>query len=243
MGESTPNLHVLIVYYSRFGAVGALASAIAEGVREVPGVESSLLEVEERPIEELRPGETEHEMQRRRARVVDQFVNVDAVIVGSPAYFGSMAAPVKRLFEDAATASVPPVTDRSRPWRHHLFRDKVGAAFTSSATPHGGNEMALHSMLTLMMHLGMLIVTPGQHEPVFSVGTSPYGATAVVAVHDAQTPSPDEQRDARELGRRVAEVTRWVVEGRLAWEQEEGRRRARDRSAAPGADQGPGATA
>ena len=141
---SRRNLQLLIIYYSRFGAIKALADQIAEGARQVNGVDIEFLEVEEQPIEELRPGEKVEDMERRRSNILKQVAKADALIVGAPAYFGGMASAVKRLLEDIATHNSPAFTERTRPWRHYLYRDKVGAAFTSSATPHGGNEMALH---------------------------------------------------------------------------------------------------
>lgn len=218
--SATARVDVLIVFYSRFGAVEALAEEIAAGAGQLDGATASLLAVEDQPITELRPDESGHQMELRRARTVSRFVNADAIIVGAPAYFGSMASPIKRLFEDCVTAAVAPASDPSRPWRHHLFRNKVGAAFASSATPHGGNEMTLTSILTLMMHMGMLIVTPGQREPLLEHVAAPYGASSVSGAKGDAPLSAEEAQAARELGERVAEVTQWMVRGRLAWERE-----------------------
>ncbi len=137
-------LHVVILFYSRFGVAKLLAERDKQGVRRVPNVAATALEVEDTPLEQSRPGETQADMQLRRARQLDQLVLADAVIVGSPAYFGGMASPVKRLFEDCLVASGGlPDEDRSRPWRAPQMREKVDAAFTTSGTPHGGNEQAL----------------------------------------------------------------------------------------------------
>lgn len=208
---------ILIVYYSRFGAVRSLAEYIAEGVREVDGVTVELLEVGDRPVDEPRPGESAEDIASRRAKIIDQLGSADALVVGAPAYFGSMAAAVKRLFEDCVTASVPLETDPSRPWRHMLFRGMVGAAFTASATPHGGNEHAIHSILTMMMHLGMIVVTPGQRPPILENDGSPYGATALSGPDGDRQPDAGEQESARALGRQVAEVATWVGWGRREW--------------------------
>ncbi len=209
--NSRRNLQLLIIYYSRFGAIKALADQIAEGARQVNGVDIEFLEVEEQPIEELRPGEKVEDMERRRSNILKQVAKADALIVGAPAYFGGMASAVKRLLEDIATHNSPAFTERTRPWRHYLYRDKVGAAFTSSATPHGGNEMALHSILTLMMHLGMIVVTPGQHEPLLEHVAAPYGATTVAGPQGNRTATGEEREAARELGQRVAEITAWLT--------------------------------
>lgn len=218
MAEPLPQPRVLIVYYSRFGAVRALADQIAEGARGLPGVEAALIEVADPRVDEPGARARWHDITRRRAAVVNQLALADAVIVGTPAYFGSMASPVKRLFEECAVVGNPPVADRSRPWHGDLFRDKVGAAFTASATPHGGNEQTLHSVLTMLMHLGMLVVTPGQREPILEHEGAPYGATAVSGPDGDRVPTVAEQRAARELGRRVALIAAWLRRGRTVWE-------------------------
>jgi NAD(P)H dehydrogenase (quinone) len=222
MQEQRQRTRILIVYYSRFGAVRSLAEHVAEGARRVPDIETEMLEVEDLPVEALRPGERAADMQMRRAMVVGKLGSADALIVGAPAYFGSMASPVKRLFEDCATASNPPATDRSRPWHHYLFHDKPGGAFTASATPHGGNEQALHSILTLMMHLGMVVVTPGQQMPILENDAAPYGATAITGAMGNRIPTETELESARALGQRVAEVATWLAWGRTEWEKRHG---------------------
>jgi NAD(P)H dehydrogenase (quinone) len=221
------HLEVLIVSYSRYGVLEQLATCIAAGASSVPDVQVSRLEVEDAPLAEVRSGEAPADGMLRRTLILDRFAAADALIVGAPAYFGSMAAPVKRLFEDCLTAQgAPPAVDRSRPWRHHLLRDRVGAAFTASATPHGGNELALHSILTLFMHLGMLVVTPGQADPILENPAAPYGATAIAGAGGDGQPSAAEQDAARALGVRVAHVAAWVRLGRTEWEKRQEPRRS-----------------
>lgn len=206
-----------VVYYSRFGVVQALAEQIANGARREPQVQAQLLQVEDRPLEELREGEDTQAMVFRRAATINRLNAADALIVGSPSYFGTMSSALKRLFEDCATASVP--AEKSRPWRHFMFLNKVGAAFAASGTAHGGNEQTLHSILTMMMHLGMLVVTPGQRAPILENDAAPYGATAISGADGAHLPSPAEQAAARDLGQRVAEITVWLRQGRTEWEK------------------------
>ena len=215
--QVTP-VRIVIVYYSRFGVVKRLGDAIAAGARGVPNTQVSFLNVEDRPLEELREGETEGDMALRRAAVINQLMASEALIVGAPTYFGSMASEVKRLFEDCAAANPPPM-DRTRPWLHHRFHDKVGAAFTASGTPHGGNEMALHSILTMMMHLGMVVVTPGQGQPILENPAAPYGATAISGPTGDQPLSPDDESAAKALGERVAHITTWLTWGRATWSE------------------------
>jgi NAD(P)H dehydrogenase (quinone) len=210
---------VLIVYYSRFGVLKDLAEAIAEGVQREPGAEVHLLEVGDAPIDTPLPGEDEQAVALRRAPLLNRLAAADAVIIGAPSYFGSMASPLKRFFEDCLTATNPPQHDRSRPWYAELLRDKVGAAFTASATPHGGNEQGLQSMLTLMMHLGLVVVTPGQ-AALLTNEAAPYGATAIAGAEGRRLAQIAELAAARNLGQRVARVTGWLRRGRTAWEQQ-----------------------
>jgi NAD(P)H dehydrogenase (quinone) len=219
MTESSALLKIVIVYYSRFGVVRRLAECVAEGARRVEAVSVEMLEIEDSPIEETGPGMAESDMVRRRAAILNQLISADALIVGAPGYFGSMASPVKRLFEDCATSSTPPVTDRSRPWRHFHFHDKVGAAFTSTGTLHGGNEQTLLSILTMFMHFGMIVVTPGQQQPILEVDAAPYGATAISGPEGDRLPDAAAEEAARRLGERVAEVTIRLKIGSVEWSQ------------------------
>jgi NAD(P)H dehydrogenase (quinone) len=201
-GENS--VRVLVVFYSRFGAIKALADLVAEGARRVENVDVRIVEIEDQPIDERRPGESDAEMIARREAAVRPLVEADAIIVGAPGYFGTMASAVKRWFEDCAMGSDPP--DRTRPWLHHRFRDKFGAAFTTSATPHGGNEQTLHSILTMFMHLGMIVVTPGQQQPILENEAPPYGPTGIVGPAGDRPLTETEQASARDLGEHVANI-------------------------------------
>jgi NAD(P)H dehydrogenase (quinone) len=212
--------HVLIIYYSRFGAIKDLAEQIAEGARGVPGTMVELITVDEEPLNALRPGETEEGRRGRQLALLNKLALAHAVIAGGPSYFGSMASPLKRFFEDCATAESA-VLDRTRPWHHYLFRDKAGAAFTSSATPHGGNEQTLHSILTLLMHLGMVVVTPGQRGPILEQPTAPYGATAITGPEGQRGLSEQEIAEGRFLGQRVATIAGWLRAGRQSGVQQQ----------------------
>jgi NAD(P)H dehydrogenase (quinone) len=217
--NATQPLTVLVVYYSRFGVVRALAERIAEGAGQVRSVQTELLEVADEPVGQLRPGETQDELALRRATIANRLAAADALVVGAPSYFGGPASPVKRLFEDCAVAEYPPLHDRSRPWYGQTYRDKVGAAFAASATTHGGNEETLRAILTMLMHLGMVIVTPGQQAPQLEQDVAPYGATAIAGADGTRLPDAHEQEQALALGRRVAEVTIWLHVGRSQWEK------------------------
>jgi NAD(P)H dehydrogenase (quinone) len=105
-------------------------------------------------------------------------------------------------------AELKNVLDQTGPlWNQGLLVDKVGAAFTSVSTPHGGHETTLWSIMTPMANLGMIIVPPGYSDPVMFKGGSPYGATATTG---AAAPTPDDLAAARHQGKRVATVAEWV---------------------------------
>jgi NAD(P)H dehydrogenase (quinone) len=207
-------VQVAVVVYSRFGVLRQLAEALVEGATSVAGTQAHIIEVTDEPVDQLPAGETAADGAARRAVVLQRLTAADAVIIGAPAYFGGMASVVKRFFEDVLTAQVPPPVDRSRPWHYGVLHDKVGAAFTASATPHGGNEMALHSILTLLMHVGAIVVTPGQAEPILENPSAPYGATAISGAQGNEPPSAEDLRSARALGTRVAQVAGWIQSGK-----------------------------
>lgn len=214
MDPSTGRPQILIVSYSRFGVVQHLAGHIAEGVRRVPPADVSCLAIDDQPLATPRAGESRADAVKRRAAVVGRLTAADALIVGSPAYFGSMAAPIKALFEECVLTDPHPARIRSHPTELRRFRDKVGAAFTSSGTPHGGSEQTLLSILTLFMHLGMIVVTPGQGDPVLKDEGAPYGATAIAGLSGDRMPTTADIAAARALGERVAAVTHWLMLGR-----------------------------
>lgn len=212
-------LQILVVYYSRFGVVELLAERVAEGARREPRIQTDVLSVDDAPPSELRPGEDEEAMRQRRAQLLHRLTSADAIIVGAPSYFGGPASPLKRFFEDCLTDDAPQAPDRSRPWHHERFRNKVGAAFAASGTPHGGNEETIRSILTMLMHLGMIVVTPGQRPPILEHGAAPYGATAVSGADGRRLPDKAEQDEARDLGERVAQIASWLRDGQDVWEQ------------------------
>ncbi len=217
MQSTSQPVSVLVLYYSRFGVVEALAEHIVRGADSVVGVAATSLPITESPLDTGLTSDSAGA--ERRAVILNQMTGADGLIVGAPAYFGSMASPVKRLFEDALVATATAPGPASRAWQAHQFRDKVGAAFTSSGTPHGGNEMALQSILTLFMHLGMLVVTPGQGEPILQNAAAPYGATAISGSSGDQVPTADEFAAAHALGARVADVATWLKVGRMEWQK------------------------
>lgn len=154
-------MQILILYHSKGGNTRRLAQAVAEGVREVPGAEPILKAA----------GEVTQE----------DFLQCDGLIAGSPVYFGTMAAELKKVFDDF-------VGVRKR------MEGKVGAAFTTSGDPSGGKETTMISIIQALLIYGMVVVG----DPMTATGH--YGVACVGA------PDDKARADAARLGRRVAEL-------------------------------------
>jgi NAD(P)H dehydrogenase (quinone) len=118
----------------------------------------------------------------------------DAIIFGTPTRFGNAAAELKAYIDSLGGL-----------WFQGKLNGKVGAAFTSTSTPHGGNESTIISLFNPLAHLGFVIVPTGYVDPaVFRAGT-PYGASHVSG-QNSSSPTEDELAVARFQGKRVAEV-------------------------------------
>lgn len=196
---------LLVLYYSRHGATRKLADAIASGIEAVSGCNARLRTVP--PVstvaEATAPAVPSAGAPYVELRDLDECA---AVALGSPTRFGNMAAPLK-YFLDGTSAQ----------WVSGALVGKPACVFTSTGSLHGGQETTLVSMMTPLLHHGMLIVGIPYTEPdLMSTqhGGTPYGASHVAGI-DAQAPiSASEQRLAVALGRRLAEVTVALERGR-----------------------------
>jgi len=188
---------ILILYYSRTGAVAQLARHVARGVEEIAGVRARVRSVPpvapvtavaQAPVPEDGAPYATHQDLRDCA----------GLILGSPTRFGNMAAPLKHFLESTGAE-----------WISGTLVGKPAAAFTSTSSMHGGQESTLLSMLLPLLHHGMLLVglpftEPGIHAT--SSGGTPYGASHVAGNDGSRPISDDERVLARALGRRVADV-------------------------------------
>ena len=93
-------------------------------------------------------------------------------------------------------------------WARGKLAGKVGSAFASSNSMHGGNEMTNFTLTVPMAHFGMVIVPPGFADPAMFRAGTPYGASAVTQMKPGYQISQEERDAARFQGRRVAEVAR-----------------------------------
>jgi len=188
---------VLILYYSRHGAVKQLAQFIARGaeqvdevsvrVRTVPGVTSV--------TQALEPGVPASGAPYVELRDLEECAGI---AVGSPTRFGNMAAPMKYFWDQTGPL-----------WLKGALAGKPAAVFTSSSSMHGGQETTLMSMMLPLLHHGMLIVGLPYSEPELMTtasGGTPYGASHVAGVASDRPVSEQEKKLCLALGRRLADV-------------------------------------
>jgi NAD(P)H dehydrogenase (quinone) len=190
---------VLVLYYSSWGHVEQMARAAAEGAREA-GAEVSLKRVPELVPEEV--AKQFHYKLDQQAPIADpgELADYDAIIFGTPTRFGNMAAQMKQFLDQTGGL-----------WAQGKLVGKVGSAFTSTASQHGGQETTLTSFHTVMLHHGMVIVGlpyafAGQTGVEAVKGNTPYGATTIADGDGSRQPSQVELDGARFQGRHVAGI-------------------------------------
>jgi NAD(P)H dehydrogenase (quinone) len=155
-------MNILILYFSKGGNTRRLAEAIATGVDKIEGAEAIL--------------KTTQDVTK------DDFIKAEAVIAGSPVYFGTMAAELKKVMDDFVSV-------------RKKMEGKVGAAFSTSGDPTGGKETTMMSIIQALLIYGMIITG----DPMSATGH--YGTACVGAPDDVA------KKNAVKLGQRVAELT------------------------------------
>ncbi|MDT7934676.1 MAG: NAD(P)H:quinone oxidoreductase [Sphingomonadaceae bacterium] len=206
----TTETRVLVIYYSSYGHVEAMANAVAEGAREVAGVQVDVKRVPELVPPEL--AEKSHYKLDQPAPVAtpQELADYDAIIVGTPTRYGVMAAQMKQYWDQTGSL-----------WAKGALIGKVGSVFVSTASQHGGQETTIASTITMLLHHGLVIVGlpyswSGQLKFDEITGGSPYGATTIAASDGSRWPSVNELDGARFQGRHVAEVAAALKRGRAA---------------------------
>ncbi len=197
---------VLVLYYSSYGHIETMANAVAEGAR------SGGAQVDIKRVPETMPAEAAkaaHFKLDQKAPVasIEDLANYDAIVVGSPTRFGRIASQMASFLDQAGGL-----------WMRGALHGKVGAAFTSTATQHGGQEVTLFSIITNLMHFGMVIVgLPYSHQGQMTldeiVGGSPYGATTVAGGAGQRQPSALDLAGAQHQGKLVAETAKKLFPG------------------------------
>ena len=195
---------VLIVYYSMYGHIYKMAEAVAKGVREVPGCEAVIKRVPETLPNEVLGKMGALDAQKGMAYIpvatVDDLVDADAIIFGTPTRFGNMCGQMRQYLD--ATGGL---------WMKGALVGKVGSVFASSATQHGGQESTILSFHITLLHHGMVVVGlpyafAGQMGVTEITGCSPYGASTIAGSQGERMPSDNELAGARYQGAHVARI-------------------------------------
>ena len=193
---------VLVVYYSMYGHIETMAHAVAEGAKEVDGVDVSV-----KRVAELMPWEVAEKAGAKldqAAPVADpkELADYDAIIVGTPTRFGNMAAQMRNFWDQTGGL-----------WASGALVGKVGSVFTSSASQHGGQESTILATHVTLLHHGLVIVgLPYSCRAQLGLdeikGGSPYGASTLADGDGSRQPSEQELGMARFQGRHVAEIAK-----------------------------------
>ena len=188
---------VLVLYYSAYGHLEQMAEAVAEGAREA-GATVDIKRVPELVPEDVAKASYYKMDQAAPVATIADLENYDAIVVGTGTRFGRMSGQMSNFLDQAGGL-----------WARGALNGKVGAAFTSTATQHGGQETTLFSIITNLLHFGMTVVGldygfAAQMDNSKLVGGAPYGATTITNGDGSRLPGPEELDGARYLGRRVA---------------------------------------
>ena len=190
---------VLVLYYSSYGHIETMAGAVAEGVREA-GAEAVIKRVPELVPEEVAKASHFKLNQAAPIATVDELPDYDAIIIGTPTRFGRISSQLASFLDQAGGL-----------WATGALNGKVGGAFTSTGTQHGGQEQTLFSIITNLLHFGLVVVGldygfQGQMGLDEVAGGSPYGATTISGADGSRKPSEKDLAGAHYQGRRIAEV-------------------------------------
>ncbi|UVO52263.1 NAD(P)H:quinone oxidoreductase [Sphingomonas sp. SUN019] len=191
---------VLVLYYSSYGHIEQMADAVAEGAR-AGGADVDIRRVAETaPPEVAAAAHFKTDSAHPLIEGPDALADYDAVIVGSPTRFGRMPSQMAAFWDTTGGL-----------WMRGALVGKVGGAFTSTASQHGGQETTLFSIITNLLHQGMTIVGldygfQGQMGVDEVKGGSPYGATTIAGGDGSRMPSAAELDGARYQGKRIAET-------------------------------------
>ena len=192
---------VLVLYYSAYGHIETMAYAVAEGAREA-GARADVKRVPETVPEEIARGAHFKLDQAAPIATVQELADYDAIVVGSGTRFGRVSSQMAAFLDQAGGL-----------WMRGALHGKVGGAFTSTGTQHGGQETTLFSMITNLLHFGMIVVGlpysfQGQMTLTEISGGSPYGATTIAATDGSRQPSENELAGARHQGELVAQTAK-----------------------------------
>ncbi|RZJ46025.1 MAG: NAD(P)H:quinone oxidoreductase [Brevundimonas sp.] len=188
---------VLVLYYSSYGHIEAMAQAMAEGAAQA-GAQVDIRRVPETaPLDVARSAGFKLD-QAAPIAVIGDLEAYDAIIIGCGTRFGRMSSQMAAFLDQAGGL-----------WFRGALQGKVGGAFTSTATQHGGQETTLFSIITNLLHFGMTVVGldygyAGLTTLDEVAGGTPYGASTIAGGDGSRQPSALELDGARHQGRRIA---------------------------------------
>lgn len=201
---------VLVLYYSSYGHVATMASAVAEGVREAGAVAVV------KRVPELVPlgiaDKAGYKLDQAAPLATPaELADYDAIVIGTPTRFGGMASQMRNFLDQCGGL-----------WAADKLVGKIGSVFVSTGSQHGGQESTILSTHVTLLHLGLVVVGlpytfKGQLRMDEITGGSPYGA-GTLADGDGgdRQPSDNELAAARFQGRHVAEIALTLAAGRSA---------------------------
>jgi NAD(P)H dehydrogenase (quinone) len=201
---------VLVLYYSSYGHLETMATAVAEGAREA-GAEVTIKRVPELVSDEAAKRDGFKLDQPAPIATVRELPEYDAIIFGTPTRFGNMCSQMRNFLDQTGSL-----------WVNDQLVGKVGSVFCSTGTQHGGQETTITSFHTTLFHLGFVVVgVPYSCKDLLRMdeitGGSPYGASTLASADGrSRSVSANELRIARFQGRHVAEIARALVAGRQA---------------------------
>ena len=191
---------ILVLYYSSYGHTAKMAEAVAEGIRE-GGAEAVIRHVAETAPQEVVESAGFQQMEGHTCiGGPDELAEYDGIVVGSPTRYGRMTSQMAAFWDQTGGL-----------WQKGALIGKVGAAFTSTASQHGGQETTLWSILNNLLHMGMTVVglDYGFQDQMGTdevKGGAPYGATTIAGGDGSRQPSETDLAGAHYLGKRVAQT-------------------------------------
>lgn len=190
---------ILVLYYSAYGHIEKMAEAVAAGARET-GATVDIKRVPELVPEDVARKSNFKLDQAAPVAKVDDLPGYDAIIIGTGTRYGRMTSQMSNFLDQTGSL-----------WASGALNGKVGGAFASTGTQHGGQETTLFSIITNLLHLGLIPVGlpyafQGQMKLDEVTGGSPYGATTIAASDGSRQPSENELAGARYQGRHIAEI-------------------------------------
>lgn len=190
---------VLVLYYSSYGHIEAMAGAVAAGAREA-GATVTVKRVPETAPEEVAKAAHFKLEQDAAIATVEELPDYDAIVLGFPTRYGRMPAQMAAFLDRTGGL-----------WARGALNGKVGGVFTSTASQHGGQETTLFSGITNLLHLGLVVVgLPYSFQGQLGVdevkGGSPYGATTIAAADGSRQPSDTDLAGAHFQGKHIAEI-------------------------------------